>query len=282
MSQELAGKVAIVTGGASGIGRATVELFVHEGANVVIADVNEEQGECLAEELGAQTRFRRVDVSKADQMKSLVDFAVEQFGGLDIMFNNAGISGAQYPRFLDDDLADFDRVIGINLYGVMCGSRCAGRYMSTSGGGVIINNASIAGILPGQALMTYRATKAAVIMFSKSLAIDLAEYGIRVNCLAPGHIRTSLTAFSMPDMTPEQIEHVKQAISPAFDSNQPLKRHGKPEDVAQTVLFLASNRAAQITGVVLPVDGGITAGDPVNHLKEIMEARAKAMADICT
>jgi len=128
--------------------------------------------------------------------------------------------------------------------------------------------------------MTYRATKAAVIMFSKSLAIDLAEYGIRVNCLAPGHIRTGLTAFSTPGMSAEQVERVKQAIAPAFDSNQPLKRHGKPEDVAQTVLFLVSHRAAQITGVVLPVDGGITAGDPVNHLREIMAARAQALADI--
>lgn len=280
MGQELAGKVAIVTGGAGGIGRATVELFVREGARVVIADINNEQGEELARELGKAAFYQRVDVSRAEQMQALVDTAVEQFGGLDIMFNNAGISGAQYPRFLDDDLADFDRVVGINLFGVMSGSRSAGKYMSKHGGGVIINNASIAGLLPGQALMTYRATKAAVIMFSKSLAIDLAEYGIRVNCLAPGHIRTGLTAFSMPGMSAEQIERVKQAIAPAFDSNQPLKRHGKPEDVAQTVLFLASNRAAQITGVVLPVDGGITAGDPVNHLREIMAARAQALAEI--
>ena len=280
MGQELAGKVAIVTGGASGIGRATVELFVREGARVVIADISDEQGESLADQLGAAAIYQRVDVSNAEQMQSIVDTAVEHFGGLDIMFNNAGISGAQYPRFLDDDLADFDRVIGINLFGVMCGSRCAGRYMSKHGGGVILNNASIAGLLPGQALMTYRATKAAVIMFSKSLAIDLAEYGIRVNCMAPGHIRTSLTAFSMPGMSAEQIERVKQAISPAFDSNQPLKRHGKPDDVAQTALFLASDRAAQITGVVLPVDGGITAGDPVNHLREIMAARAQALAEL--
>lgn len=279
MSQDFSDKVAIVTGGAGGIGRATVEAFVRNGARVVIADVNEEQGESLAKELGDAALFRKVDVSNAEEMQSLVDTAVEHFGGLNIMFNNAGISGAQYPRFLDDDLADFDKVIGINLYGVMCGSRSAGRYMSKNGGGVIINNASIAGILPGQALMTYRATKAAVIMFSKSLAIDLAEYGIRVNCLAPGHIRTSLTAFSIPGMTPEQIEKVKQAISPAFDSNQPLKRHGKPDDVAQTVMFLSSDHAAQITGVVLPIDGGITAGDPVNHLREIQEARARAIAE---
>ena len=262
MALELEGKVAIVTGGAAGIGRATAELFVKEGAKVVIADIDADKGETLASELGESALFQQVDVSNADQMQGLVDTAVEHFGGLNIMFNNAGISGAQYPRFLDDDLADFQKVIGINLFGVMAGCRSAGRHMSKNGGGVIINNASIAGVLPGQALMTYRATKAAVIMFSKSIAIDLAEYGIRVNCLAPGHIRTDLTAFSMPGMTPEQIEKVKQAIAPAFDSNQPLKRHGKPADVAQTVLFLASDKAAQITGVLLPIDGGITAGDP--------------------
>lgn len=280
MGQDLSGKVAIVTGGASGIGRASVELFAREGAKVVIADINDEQGESLAREIGNAAFYQRVDVSCARQMQSLVDSAVARFGRLDIMFNNAGISGAQHPRFLDDDLADFDHVIGINLFGVMSGSRIAGKIMSKQGSGVIINNSSIAGLLPGQALMTYRATKAAMIMFSKSLAIDLAEYGIRVNCLAPGHIRTSLTAFSMPGMTAEQIESVKQAISPAFDSNQPLKRHGKPDDVAQAALFLASDRAAQITGIVLPIDGGITAGDPVNHLREIMQARAQALADI--
>lgn len=280
MGQDLSGKVAVVTGGASGIGRATVELFVSEGARVVIADVNDERGEELAQALGDGALYKRTDVSSADDLQTLVDFAVERFGGLDIMFNNAGISGAQHPRFLDDDLADFQKVIGINLYGVMAGCRVAGRYMSKQGGGVILNNASIAGVLPGPALMTYRATKAAVIQFSKSIAIDLAEYNIRVNCLAPGHIRTPLTAFSMPGMTEEQVEQVKQAVSPAMDSNQPLKRHGRPEDVAEAALYLCSNRAAQVTGVLLPVDGGITAGDPVNHLQEIMDARAKALAGV--
>ena len=149
--------------------------------------------------------------------------------------------------------------------------------MSQHGGGVIINNASIAGILPGQALVSYRMTKAAVIHFSKCIAIDLAEYGIRVNCLAPGHIRTPLTAFTIPGMDAEQMTRVREALAPVWDSNQPLKRHGKPEDVAQTVLFLSSERSAQITGTVLPVDGGITAGDPVNHLQELFDARARAL-----
>jgi len=279
MEQELKGKVAIVTGGLGGIGRATVELFAAQGASVVIADVNDEAGNALAKTLGKSAAYKHTDVGKKESIQAVVDFAVERFGGLDIMFNNAGISGAQYPRFLDDDLADFHRVIDINLLGVMAGCRYAGKYMSEHGGGVIINNASIAGIVAGQALMTYRATKAAVIQFSKSVAIDFAAYNIRVNCLAPGHIRTPLTAFSQPGMTPEQVERVKQAVSPAMDINQPLKRHGKPEDVAQTVLFLCSDRAAQITGVLLPIDGGISAGDSVNHLQAIIDARASALKE---
>jgi len=279
MGQELSGKVAVITGGASGIGRATVELFVAEGAKVVFADVNAAEGEALAAQLGPSTRFRRVDVSQAAEVQALVDFAIETFGGLDIMFNNAGISGKQHDRFLDDDLSDFYTVIGVNLFGVMTGSQAAARYMRDHGGGVILNTASVAALLPGHALMSYRSTKAAVMMFSKSIAIDLAQYNIRVNVLAPGYIRTPLTSYAIPGMTPEQVEKVKAAVSPAMDSNQPLKRHGKPEDVAQAALFLCSDRAAQVTGISMPVDGGITAGDPVNHLKEITDARARAMAE---
>ena len=277
MSQELSGKVAVITGGAAGIGRATVELFVQEGAKVVFADVNVKEGEALAAELGDAVLFKAADVSKAEEVKALVDYAIESFGGLHIMFNNAGISGATHDRFLDDDFSDFDKVIGVNLFGVIQGCQAAARHMSKNGGGVILNNASIAGLLPGHALMSYRSSKAAVVMLSKSIAIDLAEYGIRVNCLAPGHIRTSLNAFTSPDMTAEQAENVAKALAPVWDSNQPLKRHGSPIDVAQVALFLASDRAAQVTGMVMPVDGGITAGDPVNHLKEIMEARARAL-----
>jgi len=279
MGRELAGKVAIITGGAGGIGRATVELFVAEGAQVVIADLNQERGEALAASLGSAAVFRRTDVSSADDIEQLVAFAVSRFGGLHIMFNNAGIASAAHPRFLDDDLGDFQRVVGVNLFGVMAGSRFAGRHMARHGGGVILNNASISGLLAGQALMTYRATKAAVIHFSKCIAIDLAAEGIRVNCLVPGHIRTELSSFATPDMTPAQAERLKAALAPVWDSNQPLKRQGRPEDVAQAALYLASDRSAQVTGVVLPVDGGITAGDPVNHLQEILETRARALRE---
>ena len=279
MGQELAGKVAIVTGGASGIGRATVELFAAEGAKVVFADVNDGQGEALAAQLGPSVLYRHADVSQREQVQALVDIAVERFGGLHIMFNNAGISGAQHARFLDDPLEDFHKVIGINLYGALIGTQCAARYMKDHGGGVILNNASIAGVLPGQALISYRASKAALIMISKSNAIDLAEYNVRVNVLAPGHIRTPLTSFAPPDAIPEVADRVKKAVGAAFDVNQPLKRTGRPEDVAQVALFMCSERSAQITGTVLPVDGGITAGDAVNHLIDIMNARARALAE---
>jgi NAD(P)-dependent dehydrogenase (short-subunit alcohol dehydrogenase family) len=278
VSGELAGKVAVITGAASGIGRASAELFVKEGARVVLADVDTTRGEELAARLGPAAVFQRTDVSNAAEVQALVDLAVSHFGGLHIMFNNAGISGAMHNRFLEDDLKDFQKVVGINLFGVMIGSQCAGRHMAKNGGGAIINNASIAGVLPGHALMSYRVTKAGVIQFSKSIAIDLAEYGIRVNCLAPGHIRTPLTSFGEPGLSAEQAAKVKAAVSPVFDSNQPLKRHGSPDDVANAALFLASDRAAQITGILMPVDGGITAGDPVNHLKEILQARAQALA----
>ena len=277
MSQILSGKVAIITGGANGIGRATVELFVKEGAKVVIADVNDSEGEAFAKQLGDAALFKRTDVSNKEEIQELVDFAVEKFGALHILFNNAGISGATYPRFIDDDLADFQKVLGVNLFGVLAGSQAAARHMRKNGGGVILNNASIAGLLPGHALMSYRASKAAVVQLTKAIAIDFAEYNIRVNCLAPGHIRTSLNAFTSPDMTADEAARVKEALAPVWDSNQPLKRQGKPADVAPAALFLCSDAAAQITGAILPVDGGITAGDPVNHLQELFDARSKAL-----
>jgi NAD(P)-dependent dehydrogenase (short-subunit alcohol dehydrogenase family) len=203
---------------------------------------------------------------------------VARFGGLHVMVNNAGVGGATHQRFLDDDLKDFQRVVDVNLLGVMLGTQRAGRYMARNGGGSIINVSSIAAIKAGFGVMTYRAAKAGVSHFTRCVAIDLAEYNVRVNSIAPGHIRTEMTSYATPGMTPEMIEKVKKALGPVTDSSRPLKRQGKPDDVANAVLYLASERSAQITGVELPIDGGTTAGDPVNHLKEILEARAKAMA----
>lgn len=261
MGQELAGRVAIVTGGASGLGRATVELFVQEGAEVVIADVDAARGEDLVAELGAAAAFKQTNVANADEVQELVDFTIAQFGGLHIMFNNAGISSSP-RRFLDDELKDFERVMGVNLFGIMVCTQRAARHMAKNGGGSIINTSSIAGINAGSGLMTYRASKAAVIHVSKSFAIDLAEHGIRVNCVAPAHIATGINA--------------AYDIAQIVRLMQPLQREGKPSDVANAVLYLASERSAQITGIVLPVDGGTTAGPPANQLEELMALRSSA------
>lgn len=275
---ELAGKVAIVTGGASGIGHATVEKFVAEGAKVVIADVDEQRGTELAAACGPGALFRPVDVSDAQQVSDLIATAVDEFGGLHVMVNNAGIGGAMFERFLDDELKDFQKVIDVNLFGVMLGTQRAARHMARNGGGSIINVSSMAAIKAGFGVMTYRAAKAATSHFTKCVAIDLAEYGVRVNCIAPGHIRTEMTTYAAPGMAPEVIERIKIAVGSVTDAGRPLKRQGTPGDVANAALYLASDRSAQVTGILLPVDGGATAGDAVNHLKAIMEARARAIA----
>lgn len=250
---ELDGKVAVVTGGANGIGRATVEAFVEEGGRVVIADVDDTAGTELAGALGDAAAFRHTDVADRASVAATVDFAVERFGALDVMVNNAGIASS-FRRLMDDDLRDYERVMAVDLFGVIAGTQQAARRMGE--GGSIINTTSIAGITPGIGLMTYRAAKAAVLHFSRCAAIELAERGIRVNVLAPGNIST--------------------AINAAFDNRsiaarmQPLQRLGTPRDVANAAVYLASERSAQVTGVVLPVDGGTTTGPPPLRVNEVM------------
>jgi NAD(P)-dependent dehydrogenase (short-subunit alcohol dehydrogenase family) len=279
VSKELAGNVAVITGGASGIGRATVELFAAEGAKVVIADVADEAGEALAKSLGDSVVYQHTDVSEPAAMQALVDTAVTRFGGLDVMFNNAGISTRPYASFVDDELDDFDRVMRVNVLGPMLGTRNAARIMKARGmGGVILNNASIAGTLAGIGMMTYRASKAALIQFSKSSAIDLAQHGIRVNCIVPGHVRTELSSFGQAGADAALAARIEEGVNAVYLSNQLIKRRGEPDDVAQVALFLASDRSRHMTGAVLPVEGGVTAGDPVNHLKDILAVRADAMA----
>jgi NAD(P)-dependent dehydrogenase (short-subunit alcohol dehydrogenase family) len=263
MVNELAGKVAIVTGGASGIGAGIVEKFSAEGARVVIADVQRDRGEDLAATLGADAVFRLADVSEPDQVGALVAGAVETFGGLDVMVNNAGVSSRMHRSFLDDDLADFHRVMSVNVLGVMAGTRDAARQMATSGGGSIINVSSIGGILAGGGVMTYRASKAAVIMFTKSAAIELAYYDIRVNCIAPGNIPTPLLATTTTEMSAEDLARFEYAIREQMRADRPLQREGTPADIAEAALYLAGDRSRYVTGTVLPVDGGTVAGKAI-------------------
>ncbi|MDT5119662.1 MAG: hypothetical protein QOE30_5401 [Mycobacterium sp.] len=266
MVNELDGKVAIVTGGASGIGRGIVERFLAEGARVVIADVETERGEALASALGADAVFRQTDVSDPEQVGALVATTVEKFGGLHVMVNNAGIS-SPLGRLLDDDLADFHRVMGVNVLGVMAGTRDAARHMAESGGGSIINMTSIGGIQAGGGVMTYRASKAAVIQFTKCAAIELAYHEIRVNAIAPGSIPTPILGKSAAGMDPDELAQFEARIRQGMRDDRPLKREGTTDDVAQAALYFATDRSRYVTGTVLPVDGGTSAGKPIRSKK---------------
>ncbi len=249
MKALLEGRVAIVTGGAGTLGSATARLFVEQGARVVIADIDRERGLAIAEELGTSAAFRQTDVSEPEQMKVLVDFAVSEFGGLHIMFNNAGLAGEVHPRLFDDDFADFQRVMAVNLLSVMTGSRFAAMHMADHGGGSIINTTSLGALVPGPPILTYRAAKSGVIQFSQSIARDVAEFAIRVNCIAPGRVPAGMTFYD---------------LSEAIRRHQPLQRQGQAQDVANAALYLASDLSLHTTGLVLTVDGGAHLGGPLD------------------
>ena len=259
MSNELEGKVAIVTGGASGLGEGLARRFAAEGAKVLIGDVDRDAGAALAADIGADAHFVEADVSELDQVSGLVTTAVERFGGLHVMVNNAGVSGTMHRRFLDDDLADFDKVMAVNLRAVMAGTRDAARHMRDHGGGSIINLTSIGGIQAGGGVMTYRASKAAVIQFTKSAAIELAHYEIRVNAIAPGNIRTGIVRKSAAAEDLEKLEQFEEKIREQMRNDRPLKREGTVDDVAEAALYFATDRSRYVTGTVLPVDGGTRA-----------------------
>ncbi|MGV0837760.1 SDR family NAD(P)-dependent oxidoreductase [Mycolicibacterium thermoresistibile] len=255
---ELTGKVAVITGGAGGLGAGLAHRFAAEGARVLIGDVDTDGGKQLAADVGAE--FIEADVADLEQVSRLVSTAVERFGGLHVMVNNAGVSGTMHRSFLDDDLADFDRVMAINVRAVMAGTRDAARHMAEHGGGSIINLTSIGGIQAGGGVMTYRASKAAVIQFTKSAAIELAHYEVRVNALAPGNIRTAIVRKSASGADAERLERFEARIRQQMRDDRPLKREGTVEDVAEAALYFAGDRSRYVTGTVLPIDGGTVAG----------------------
>jgi len=251
---------AVITGGASGLGEGLARRFAAEGARVVVGDIDVERGQALAADLGDAVRFVETDVADVAQVTRLVDTAIDGFGGLHVMVNNAGVSGRMFPRFLDDDLADFHQVMAINVLAVMAGTRDAARHMSKNGGGSIINLTSIGGIQAGGGVMTYRASKAAVIQFTKSAAIELAHYEIRVNAIAPGNIRTAIVRKSATGEDAQRLEEFEARIREQMRNDRPLKREGTADDVAEAALYFATDRSRYVTGTVLPIDGGTTAG----------------------
>jgi NAD(P)-dependent dehydrogenase (short-subunit alcohol dehydrogenase family) len=263
MAEELNGKVVIVTGGSSGIGLGTVERFLAEGARVVIADVDRERGEEIVADLGGDAAFRYTDVANPDEIIALVEFAVDRFGALHVMFNNAGISGVRHPNLFDDDFADFHRVMDVNLLGVMVGTREAARHMAQAGGGSIINISSVGGLQNSPSLWAYHLSKSSVIMFTKSAAVGLGQHRVRVNCIAPGNIETPILERTMASHLPEEERaEAMRRIREFILSQQPLPQQGTTDDIAEAALYFASDRSSYVTGTVLPVDGGLVAGNP--------------------
>lgn len=247
MTLDLAGKVVVVTGGASGIGRATAERMAAEGARVVIGDVDVDRGQTVADALGDAAAFVATDVADVAQVEALAATAVDRFGAIDVLVNVAGVSGG-LRRFLDDDLRDFERVVAVDLFGVMACSRVVARQMVEQGrGGAIVNIGSGGGITPGVGMLPYRAAKAAVAHFTRCLAVELGEHHIRANCIAPANIATEINAV-----------FDKAAVRRL----QPLPHQGHTDDVVEAVLYLAGDRSAHVTGVVLDVDGGMAVGAP--------------------
>jgi NAD(P)-dependent dehydrogenase (short-subunit alcohol dehydrogenase family) len=253
MANRLKDKVAIVTGGSHGIGRATAVLFAEEGAKVVIADPSEEAGkECVARITndGGQAIFVRTDISSEDDCRNCCDEAVRTFGRLDIVVNNAA---AFVLKGLAATVEDWERVLGVNVIGTALMSRFASEYMKQFGGGSIVNLGSISSFVAQPSFVTYSATKAAILQMTRNMAMDLAPFNIRVNCVCPG---TILTRASEEHMA--QIGMTKEDFIASEGPKHLLNRVGDPREVAYPILFLASDEASFITGTHLMVDGGYT------------------------
>jgi NAD(P)-dependent dehydrogenase (short-subunit alcohol dehydrogenase family) len=258
----LEGKVAVITGATSGIGARTAEVFVAEGAKVVIAGRRQDRGEKLARRLGDGASFIRTDVSVEADVKAMIGHAVDRFGRLDCLVNNAGRS-SQYDAIPDVDLEQFDAVIAVHLRAVLAAMKYAARVMTPQGSGSIITVSSVNGFRAGLGGHYYSAAKAASIHLTRCAAVELGEKGIRVNSISPGMIATG--AFGKyigmeSDEADDHPEYAEAAIGSVAHKWQPLSYVGRVDDIAQAALFLASDESRFVTGHNLVVDGGISAG----------------------
>ena len=253
-TNQLHGKIAVITGAASGIGRATALLFAREGASVVLTDINESAGQTVATEItqqGGRAIFEAGDVTRVADCQRVVERAVRDFGTIDILFNNAGIIRRASVTELSE--ADWDRVMAVNVKSVFLMSRQVIPIMAAAGGGCIINTASGWGLAGGPRAAVYCASKGAVVLLTKAMAIDHAHEYIRVNCICPAIVETELVQelFS-EDPQGRQARQARVATLP-------LARFGKPEDIAELAVFLASDESSWITGTAIPADGGLSA-----------------------
>ena len=253
MPRTFEGKVALVTGGASGMGKATARAFSKAGASVVVADVNAAAGEAAASELrssGGEALFIKTDVSKADEVKAMVDGAVEAFGGLDCAFNNAGVGGHlgfihEYPEEW------YDLMVNVNLKGVFLCLKYEIAYMLEHGGGAIANNSSSEGIRGAQPYAAYVGAKHGVVGLTKAAALETARHGIRVNAVCPGGTRTPMLEGGVGNLDEFEEKNRDRLV---------MGRLALPEEISGAVLWLCSDEASFVTGTTLSVDGGRTAG----------------------
>lgn len=258
MSGRLAGKVALITGGCSGIGLGTVELFIAEGAHVVAADLQADKGAALEARFKDKVRFAQCDVTSEADIEAAVGLAVSGFGGLDVLFNNAGAGGTM-GGVEDMNAAEWDRTFALLVRGPMLGMKHAVPAMKARGGGSIINTASIAGLQAGWGPLAYSTAKCAVIHLSKVASAELAPQRIRVNAICPGLIATSIfgASLGLPIAVADQMAARVAEVAPAM---QPIPKAGVPDDIAQMALFLGSDASSFVTGGHFVVDGGITIG----------------------
>ena len=250
----LEGKVAVITGAASGIGRATALLFAREGARLVLADWAEEglkETQELVQKEGGRAVIKKTDVAIEEEVKNLIDLAFQTYSGIDAVCNNAGITG-QLTGLEDQDGEDWQKVYAVNVLSAVYTTKHVAKYFQARRAGVIVNTASVAGIRSGAGGNAYSASKAALINFTQTAACDLGGFNVRVNAVCPGLIETGMTK-PVFDMARERGKFEK------LGSRCELRRYGRPEEVAAAILFLASDEASYITGQALPVDGGNTA-----------------------
>jgi NAD(P)-dependent dehydrogenase (short-subunit alcohol dehydrogenase family) len=254
----LDGKRAVITGAASGIGEGTARLFVAEGASVVLADVDERRGKRLEAELGERARFVRTDVCAEADVDRAVAASVDGFGGLDIMFNNAGVAGAS-GDIEEIEVAAFDETIAVHVRGVFLGIRAAARVMRPQGHGSIINTSSVAASRANYAGHAYSAAKAAILQLTVTTANELGEHGVRVNAVCPGAVATSIFGRAA-GLDSEDAQRTIGFMTEALANAAPMPRAGQPADIAEAVLWLASDASGFVTGQAIAVDGGLLTG----------------------
>ncbi len=252
-----AGRRAVVTGGASGIGKATAERLASEGAEVWIGDIDVEGGEHIAQTSNGRIRFCRTDVCKVGDIEALI-LAAEAAGGIDLLFNNAGAGGAR-EKIDAVSADDWDRTMHLLLRSVAMGIRYAAPLMAARGGGAIVNTSSISALGAGYAPTAYSVAKAGVLHLTKMAAADLSRHNIRVNAICPGFITTNIFTSAI-GLEGEGLQQAKAVVEGIAPTAQPMQRAGRPEDIAAAVAYLGSDDAGFVTGTHLLVDGGMTIG----------------------